>query len=612
MKELINRNDRYKMNWAEGSTEWGTVKAPEGLDVSVTSEQQEDVIIETFLFTNRTDRDIFTSLKDISIYTPFPDDYPDAGTCMTNRCHAHIWCGGNISYVMALRMGGEAPHLGLVLTQGSLGGYSVERDSARRSNDRGDIILHPSPASLAPGESFSVSWTLFWHDGISDFYGMLKKYNTHYIEVHAGNYVVFEGEEIHVSITPAFDYMADDVSIKDGDVPVDFSVGNGVIRIKKNAGIGEHTFRISVQGVNTHCNILVLPALEKLLESRCRFIAEKQQYTNAHSKLDGAYLIYDNEEKHVYYSGRSDFNGGRERVGMGVLIAGYLRKKEDKFLSDSLDRYVEYVERELFDRETGVVYNDYQRDGRWNRLYNYPWISVLYIEMYQLRRERKMLLYAYRALRSYYEQGGVGFYAIGIPIYDIVSCLEKENMAEEKAVLMEWFARHCEMLSKNGTHYPVSEVNYEQSIVAPAAHILLQMYRVTGGQKYLDAAREQIRVLELFNGLQPDYHLHEVAIRHWDGYWFGKRRMYGDTFPHYWSALTANVYADYAAVTGDMEYRRKADAAHRGVMSLFMADGSASAAYVYPVTVNGDRAGYYDPYANDQDWGIYFMMKYAE
>jgi len=116
------------------------------------------------------------------------DDYPNAPTCMTNRCHTHIWCGGNISYVMALRMGGETPHLGLVLTEGALGGYSVERDLSRRSNDRGDFILHPSPISLAPKESFTISWTLFWHNGISDFYDKIKQYHTHYIEVSAENY----------------------------------------------------------------------------------------------------------------------------------------------------------------------------------------------------------------------------------------------------------------------------------------------------------------------------------------------------------------------------------------------------------------------------------------
>ena len=143
MKELINANDKYKMNWIEGNTEWGTVKCHKGISVNKTSSQSGDIITERYTFTNTTDKDIFTSLKDISIYTPFNDDYTcGAKACMTTKCHTHIWCGENISYVMCLRMGGEAPHLGLVLTDGSLSGYSVERDFEKTSNDRGDFIRH--------------------------------------------------------------------------------------------------------------------------------------------------------------------------------------------------------------------------------------------------------------------------------------------------------------------------------------------------------------------------------------------------------------------------------------------------------------------------------------
>ena len=64
------------------------------------------------------------------------------------------------------------------------------------------------------------------------------------------------------------------------------------------------------------------------------------------------------------------------------------------------------------------------------------------------------------------------------------------------------------------------------------------------------SARKQLDVLELFNGIEPSYHLREVAIRHWDGYWFGKRKLYGDTFPHYWSALTGLTPAGLGAHDG--------------------------------------------------------------
>ena len=55
-------------------------------------------------------------------------------------------------------------------------------------------------------------------------------------------------------------------------------------------------------------------------------------------------------------------------------------------------------------------------------------------------------------------------------------------------------------------------------------------------------------------------------------------------------------------------YLKKAEASYRGVLSLFRADGSASCAMVYPITVNGKKTHFYDPYANDQDWGLYFIL----
>lgn len=613
MKELILNNDKYKMNWIDGSVEWGTVKVPKGIGVTVKSDKVDGVVKEEYIFTNVSDKDIFTSLNDIWIYTPFNDDYKDSQTCITQRCHTHIWCGEDISYVMALRMGGETPHLGLVLTKGSIGGYSVERDLSKISNDRGDFIIHPSPVSLSPNESFTVAWTLFSHNGKEDFYGKLKMYNKNHIYVNAEKYTVFINEEICIKTEPAFDFDESDVKISLNGKDVKFNICDGVICINdKPEEYGERKYSIDVKGVKTHCDILVLPELNELVKRRCEFIVKNQQYDNPNSGLNGAYLAYDNEENHIAYSTENDRNGGRERVCMGLLIAKYLQKNKNDKTEESLKKYIRYVERELFDTETGVVYNDYGRNNSWNRLYNYPWLSLFQIELYKLYADKKYLIYAYRAMKSFYEQGGIHFYAIEIPLREMVNLLEKENMKNEKEIIMRYFEQHCKTITDNGLNYPAHEVNYEQSIVAPAANLLLQMYDVTNEKKYLDAAKTQMSVLELFNGLQPDYHMYEVAIRHWDGYWFGKRKMYGDTYPHYWSSLTANAYFDYAKAVNDDDYLKKADASYRGTLSMFMPDGLASCAYVYPVSVNGKKAGFYDPYANDQDWGLYFMMRYSE
>lgn len=99
--------------------------------------------------------------------------------------------------------------------------------------------------------------------------------------------------------------------------------------------------------------------------------------------------------------------------------------------------------------------------------------------------------------------------------------------------LLALYRKHADSIVKNGINYPPDEVNYEQSIVAPAASYTTQLYLLTGEDRYLEAASKHIRIFSLFNGELPDYRVNRIAIRHWDGYWFGKRQLYGDTFPHY-------------------------------------------------------------------------------
>lgn len=279
---------------------------------------------------------------------------------MTNRCHTHIWCGEEVSYVMALRMGGEAPHVGLILTEGSLGGYSVERDIEKGSNDRGDFILHPEPFSLAPGETYRICWTLFPHNGKEDFFDSARKYSGKFIEIQTEKYVVFAGEEVCLKILPAFDFERGSIRITEAGREVPFTVQDRAILVREQPGaFGEKKYIICVNGVHTWCKLLSLPTLKELAGARCRFIARRQQYQREGSPLSGAYLTYDNEEDALFYAYTNDYNGGRERVGMGALMALYLQKRKDDELESSLQKYIAYVERELVDETTGEVYNDF-------------------------------------------------------------------------------------------------------------------------------------------------------------------------------------------------------------------------------------------------------------
>lgn len=608
---LSHVKDSNKMNWVEGDTPWGTTKAPRGIKTTIQrSVNDKGNLVERYEFTNTTDFDIFTEIGDIGIYTTFNDDYTTSKECLTNKCHAHIWCGNNISYIMGLRMGGEGPHLGLILTKGSISQYSVERNIERISNDRGDFILHPSPVSLTPKQSFTIEWELFWHNGKEDFQKQLFNFS-HYYSIKADKFVYFQNEDIEFWIEGIRKSDTKNIIVSKNKKTVPFTYdGKNILIHDENLTSGVHKYFISINDIYTNLSILVLPNLNKLSSKRCDFIVNKQQYKNENSSLNNAYLIYDNEENHTYYSHRHDHNGGRERFGMGVLIAKYLQHYENSEYQESLNDYIAYIKRELYDDKTGIVYNDINRNNDIHRLYNYTWLAVLFKEKYLLSGNIQELRDMYKVMMGYYKNEGKRFYPIEIPMSEMLDLMKKEKLHEEASNLFSEFQKHVESILKYGVYYPPSEVNFEQTIVAPAADCLIEMYLITNEEKYLKEAKKHIDILDLFNGDQPDYRLHETSIRHWDGYWFGKNELYGDTFPHYWSGYSGRVFHKYAIATSDNEYFRKAENSLRGVLSLFFEDGSASCAHLYPLRINQQKGDFSDPWSNDQDWGLYFVLDF--
>lgn len=83
-----------------------------------------------------------------------------------------------------------------------------------------------------------------------------------------------------------------------------------------------------------------------------------------------------------------------------------------------------------------------------------------------------------------------------------------------------------------------------------------------------------------------------------------------DVFPHYWSALTSIAYLENYMLTGDEKYYKKGLSSLKACLCLFNEKGEASCAYLYPYMVNGCRGEYYDPWANDQDFALYYNCKY--
>ena len=568
-------------------------------------------LLEEYSFLNRGTKEVV--LSDVGIYTPFNDNYPEAGICVSTRTNAHIWPGENGAYVNAIQMGGKAPHLGLIVKKGAVKSYEIFGRSLENgySNLRGIIALVLPDMKLKPGEKNSVSWQMFSHIGGDDFRNkVLDKGN---VFVACDKYVFKKGEIAVVSLY-SNKPLAKLYAQKNGvSVPVvQRGIGKWVVETPMEQ-LGEVRFDFFYDGgKQTHASCLTISSEDELLKKRIDFIIGHQQLNDANDQRDGAYMVYDNELDEIFLNDRPsvsfhDRDEGAERLGMGVLMAKQYLLTHDPEIKASLMKYVKFV-REKLQGEDYQTWSTVDHKGR-NRAYNYPWVAILYFQMYKVTGDKKYLTDGYQTLQTMFRFFGYGFYAIDIPVQLSLQVLKEAGMKKEYDSLKKDFQKIGDVYVKNGLNYPKHEVNFEQSIVAPSIMFLTQLYMETGIQKYLDEVERQLPVLESFGGLQPSFHLNEIAIRHWDGYWFGKREMWGDVFPHYWSTLTAAAYHYYSLCTGNVSYQKRAENIVRNNLCLFFEDGKASCAYIYPYKVNGEKACFYDPFANDQDWAlVYFLL----
>lgn len=553
-------------------------------------ETSSDDVSEKYIFTNKGNTTV--SLTDIGIYTPFNDNYPGATESLTSRCHAHIWPGDEAAYVFAQRMNGQGEHLGLMVTDGAVSGYEIMERGRDKANShfRGVITLDIPDKVLAPGEHCSVSWLLFSHNGKDDFIKGLTDRGGIYLE--ADKYVYQSGETATVNISD--------------------NKGTQIRRIRCDR-LGDNRIPVEHGGKKTFVEFLTVSNVENLISRRADFILRNQKMRNRSDRRFGAFMVYDNEGDSIYPNNTRNCNPvdrdeGAERVGMGVFLAKYYKKHPSKELLTELKDYASFLRKRL-QMPDYTTYSSVDKTGR-NRGYNYAWVADYYFHLYDLTKEKQYAIDGYKTLKSWFRQFGYGFYAIGIPVELSLNSLKDAGLDKEYSTLLADYRKTGDKFIANSLNYPAHEVNYEQSIVAPAVQFLAQMYIMTGDKKYLDEVEKQLPVLSAFNGIQPSHHLNDIAIRHWDGYWFGKNEMFGDTFPHYWSTITGAVYHYYARITGKTEYQERAKNIALNNLSLFDEDGRGYCAYLYPDKVDGVAGKFNDPYANDQDWALayYFLI----
>jgi len=615
---IVSHGDTTKASWQkpvkqyhEGNRSVWEYKAG-GIRIVVTRAKENGILSENYTFINRYDHPV--RLTDIGINTPFNDNYPDAETCLKGRVNAHIWAGKNASYIEGLRMSGKAPHLGLLLTHGSLTGYEIkERDLKKgSSNSRGVIVVNPEDKTLKKGERFSIRWTIFSHDGHNDFFR--KAQTMGFVQAGTDQYMYQKGE----TATIFFDSQKPlkGVSVRANGQPVAFTQKGGNVTVKEKLDtLGEVDFEISYNKTQkTYLAVYVISNEKQLLKRRADYIIDHQQYNNPSDPRDGAYLVYDNAKNKIYLNDKPDrsyenWNEGAERLGMGTFLAMQYQQTKDPKIKPSIEKYYHFVRTKLQDPDY-TTWSTIEHKG-YKRAYYFPRAGLLYFEIYQALKDPQYLLDGYYSVKVFYDTFGHNFYAGGVPMLASLKTLREAGMYDQADTLLAHYRKVGDLYVKNGCNYPRHEVNYEQTIVAPSIMMLLQDYLETKEQKYLDAAKEQMPLLEAFSGRQPHYRLYDIPIRHWDGYWFGKREMWGDTFPHYWSVLTALAYHYYAQSTGDEQYQKRAVNIARSNFCLFSENGQATCAYLFPDRVNGIKARFNDEYANDQDWTFvyYYMIK---
>ena len=580
-----------KYGWGLGSTDidgnayqWeydGQKYHAGSIEISVERHLDGPDLVESYTFTNRGKRR--AKLCNTGIYTPFNDNYPSADTCMAARCHAHIWPGGKGAYVCAVPMNGKGPGLGLMVEKGSIEDDVIwERGNDKAwSNDRGIIALCPPDITLRPGKSYTLSWRVFAH-GVDNFEEEFQSRGG--TLVTSSRYVYQTGEKCKVV----------------------FRKGNrSHVRVKKLRRPGEYTF--SRRGAKAH--ILAVPPVDKLLEARAGFILEKQRMTDPMDPRYGAFMVFDNQAGKIVTDdmGRSDLDEGRERVGMGIFLAAWYNRHPSRELLEALLEYARFIRTKLQKEDyttTSSVFHEVPDRG-----YNYPWIADFYFRMYEITGDRQYALDGYGTLMALFRRFGHGFYCIDYPVTRSMIVLSEAGFDTKKEHLLECWRKTADIFTENGLDFPSHEVNYEQSIVAPAVQFLSELYLETHDGKYLEAARSMMPALRAFAFRQPSYRLHGIPIRHWDGWWFGKEQTYGDVFPHYWSVLSAAAYYYYSLASGDpVEYE---DILMANLAS-FSTDGRATCAYLYPRRIDGKPGKYADAYANDQDWALVAYLDFIK
>ncbi len=565
-----------ELAWTSGGVD--LVHALGDLELRI-SRRIGDSWTETYELRNVSDAPV--TVGSIAVSTPWRDVYGPSRESLRRAVHAHVWTGGADAWVWAVPMDGSGPGLGLRLTEGELWAYSVEsRDAVTGSNVRGHLYVHVtdharSPhamggqpeIALAPGAGYRWSWRLDWFADLA--------------ALHAARAPLIDAESLAGEVARP--------------LALTLAPGAALARPVSGAAPGIEHVEATVGGRRARIALLFHPPLRELVERRVRFVLDRQRPVERAGSRRAAFVPYDNDAGLTVLAGAwRDWSDVRERVGTAQLLQATRERGwgDRAELDEALAAYERFVVEHVV-AEDGTVRDDLDHT-RAPRLYDFPGFARFLLDQGDVVR-------AVRIADRYYALGGAHFLAFGLGplLRDLATRLNGAGAARMERHLIA----HATAFLEHGDDLPPHEVNYEQSMVAPLLELLLAAREIEPGLVSDAELDRRLRWLTAFAADQPDARVRHVPIRHWDGYWFGADRLWGDVFPHYWSVLSAAVLLSWPHL------RESGLAILRANLANFNADGSATCAFVYPSCVNGRPAHVADPLANDQDWALVYALR---
>ncbi|MFI6875192.1 hypothetical protein ACIBL6_17320 [Streptomyces sp. NPDC050400] len=569
-----------------------------------------DRLVERYAFRNTGTEPLTTT--GLGVQTPFADLYEGAQRALDHAVHAHVFTGGSWAWVLAQPMSGQGRSLGLIVREGALHAYAVEtRNKDTLSNVRGHLVLlatdrarNPGafggqpPVVIAPGQEWVLQWELGWYDSPDAFIAATRAPAR--LPVYAtetGHDLVVEGDW--------------EVSSPDRAVRV---VRESPTRHRLTADAhGTHPVRI---GGGARSEVLFHLPVDEMVRRRAHVIMRDHVARERPGLLGHAFVPVDTRTGLTRTeNGWADWSDGSERVAMPLLLQlgtrmGWLDRATT---GPPLDGWARFARAHLLDA-TAAPRRGSQLGHLGPRLYDSPWLAQFFHDRHGLTGDDADLDLSARILERNFELGGREHLSIGLSqtAAAVADALGPPGQDRRADALRNNILDSARYFVKAGPRLPPHEVAYEQSMVAPLLDLLTDAHRLTGDPVFLSAVKARLPWLLAFSGPQPHVRLHGVPIRHWDGYWFGADRLWGDVFPHHWSTLTACTLLRLPEELRTDHTDGIAGHILRAGMANYREDGSATCAFVMPSAVDGRAAHTADPLANDQDWHLVLWLRNLE